>query len=152
MKGIIMHQPQHHRDISKLIDKVYGIMFDLDEILRVERREIVTDKGLFYCNNISLSHMPSEMMKFSFHFPWISQKRGWWRIQGEDMLTQTSLQHPCLKIAHLSGKVLPIIKNRKLFRNPHLTENNNVSLFDSMYGNATPQQVSCDTSTRVTGQ
>ena len=53
MKGIIMHQPQHHRDISKLIDKVYGIMFDLDEILRVERREIVTDKGLFYCNNIS---------------------------------------------------------------------------------------------------
>ena len=56
MKGIIMHQPQHHRDISKLIDKVYGIMFDLDEILRVERREIVTDKGLFYCNNISFSY------------------------------------------------------------------------------------------------
>ena len=40
MKGIIMHQPQHHRDISKVIDKVYGIIFDLDEILRVERREI----------------------------------------------------------------------------------------------------------------
>ena len=42
MKGIIMHQPQHHRDISKLIDKVYGIMVDLDEIHRVDRREIVS--------------------------------------------------------------------------------------------------------------
>ena len=42
MKGIIMHQPQHHWDISKLIDKVYGIMVDLDEILRVDRREIVS--------------------------------------------------------------------------------------------------------------
>ena len=30
MKGIIRHQPQHHWDISKPIDQVYGIMFDLD--------------------------------------------------------------------------------------------------------------------------
>ena len=35
MKRIIMQQPQHHSDISKPIDNVYGIMFDLDEILQV---------------------------------------------------------------------------------------------------------------------
>ena len=69
MKGIIMHQPQHHRDISKLIDKVYGIIFDLDEILRVERREIYYYNKRVLCQWLSFSHMPSEMMKFSFHFP-----------------------------------------------------------------------------------
>ena len=78
MKGIIIHQPQHHRDISKLIDKVYGIIFDLDEILRVERREIVTDKGLFYCNNISFSYAEwNDEIQFPLSWLcWISQKRG----------------------------------------------------------------------------
>ena len=35
MKGIIRHRPEHHWDISKPIDKLYGIMFDMDEILWV---------------------------------------------------------------------------------------------------------------------